>query len=148
VSSNDIVDLPRADLALLEDLLRANHLPADDCAEQAANFCALYDGGELLAAGGLEPAGEHALLRSVVVRAGRRGEGLARRITDHLLERAQAAGNTSVYLLTETAAPYFASLGFMPVERAAVPPAIARTRQFSSLCPDSASCLYLPLPRA
>lgn len=144
----DVVTLRFADLAQLEALLRANHLPADDCGEQASIFCAIYQDDELIAAGGLEPAGEYALLRSIVVRADHRGKGLARTITEYLLGRAEAEGRAAVYLLTETAADYFARLGFTDVARAGVPPAIIRTRQFASLCPDSASCLFQPLPRA
>ena len=146
--TDDIVNLRVADLALLEALLRANQLPADDCREQAGNFYAVYSGTDLIAAGGLEPAGDYALLRSVVVAQQLRGRGLAQRLTDHLLHRAEADGRSAVYLLTDTAADYFSRLGFSPVERDRVPPSITRTRQFSSLCPDTASCLYLPLPRS
>ena len=73
---------------------------------------------------------------------------LARLMADCLLQQAEAEGRAAVYLLTETAAGYFSGLGFRIVERRDVPPAISRTRQFSSLCPDSASCMVLPLPRA
>lgn len=148
VPSNDIVKLQRDDLPRLQALLRANRLPDDDCTEQADHFCALYQGNELVAAGGLEPAGTYALLRSVVVEPRQRGQGLGRRVTDYLIRRAEADGLAAVYLLTESAEGYFAYLGFEPVERTEVPPEIARTRQFSALCPDSASCLFLPLPRA
>ena len=142
---DDIVKLSRDDLPNLRDLLRANQLPDDDCDEQAEHFCALYRGGELVAAGGLEPAGRYALLRSVVVQPRQRGQGLARRITEHLLQHAQREGFDAVYLLTESAEDYFVRLGFHSIDRGEVPPDIMATRQFSSLCPDSASCLYFPL---
>jgi N-acetylglutamate synthase-like GNAT family acetyltransferase len=142
-----IVKLRSADLTRLQALLRENRLPDDDCAEQAANFRALYEGAELVAAGGLEPAGDCVLLRSVVVRKDRRGRGLARQMTDYLLQQAEADGKLAVYLLTETAEGYFRRLGFRTIDRGGVPAAIRQTRQFASLCPDSASCLYLPLPR-
>lgn len=147
MADEDIVKLCPRDLAPLQALLRANHLPADDCGEQASIFCAIYQAGELIAAGGLEPAGKYALLRSLVVRADHRGKGLAQAITDHLLRQAEAEGRAAIYLLTETAADYFLRRGFMPRARTEVPLPITRTRQFSSLCPDSASCLCLPLPR-
>jgi N-acetylglutamate synthase-like GNAT family acetyltransferase len=147
VLGDDIVNLRAADLAQLQELLRENHLPADDCGERLPDFRAIYHAGELIAAGGLEPAGEYALLRSIVVRADHRGKGLAQAIIDHLLRQAEAEGRVAVYLLTESAADYFSRLGFSVVERAAVPPEITRTRQFSSLCPDSASCLCQALPR-
>ena len=147
VTASAIVSLHEGDLAQLEALLADNHLPVDDCREQYSIFHAIYLDDELIAAGGVEPAGNFGLLRSIVVKPEHRGGGLARRLTDHLLERAQEEGREAIYLLTESAADYFAGLGFRPVERADVPVAITRTRQFSSLCPDSASCLFLPLPR-
>ena len=147
MSFGEIIPLRRADLAQLEALLRANQLPADDCAEQAAYFCAVYEGDQLLAAGAIEPVEQYGLLRSVVVLEGCRGMGLARDITAHLLQRAREEGRLGIYLLTETAEAYFAALGFSSVPRADVPRALTRTRQFSTLCPDSASCMWLPLQR-
>ena len=140
-----IVTLRRADLAQLEALLQDNHLPTEDCAEQAQHYCASYAGDELIAAGAIEPVAQWGLLRSVVVREDYRGRGLARRITTHLLNQARDEGRTAIYLLTETAQTYFADLGFVTMARADVPKAVSLTRQFGSLCPDSASCMYLPL---
>jgi len=147
VADGDIVKLRPRDLPQLRALLRANHLPDDDCGERLPDFRAIYHAGELIAAGGLEPAGEYALLRSLVVRTDHRGKGLAQAITGHLLREAEAEGRAAVYLLTETAADYFSRRGFTAIARSEVPLPITRTRQFSALCPDSASCLYLRLPR-
>jgi amino-acid N-acetyltransferase len=143
-----IAGLQPADLAQLESLLGAQHLPYEDCAEQLGIFCGIFDGDELIAAGGLEPAGEYALLRSIVVQQRYRARGLAQAITEEILRQAEAEGRVAVYLLTETAEDYFARQGFEKVVRAAVPAAIARTRQFASLCPDSASCMRMTLPRS
>ena len=142
-----IVRLQPANLAQLEDLLCRNHLPTQDCAEQAQNFYGIFDSGILIAAGGLEPAADYALLRSVVVKEQYRASGLARRISEYLISLAEVEGRRAVYLLTETAGPYFQKLGFSPQSRAEVPIAIAQTRQFSALCPDGASCLVMQLPR-
>lgn len=141
-----IVELTRSDLAQLKALLRAQRLPDDDCGEAGRYFCGIFDGGELIAAGGLETAAPYALLRSVAVQPAYRARGLARRITDHLLARASREGRLAVYLLTETAEKYFASLGFDTVERSDVPAEIRRTQQFSTLCPQSASCMRRLLP--
>ncbi len=143
-----ITRLRRADLPALEVLLREQGLPADDCGEQLEHFHAIYDGDRLAAAGALEPAGDAALLRSIVVAPGWRGRGLGRRITEFLLAKANADGYRAVYLLTDTAADYFTRFGFVPTPRAGVPAAIAATRQFASLCPDTASCLLLRLDAA
>jgi N-acetylglutamate synthase-like GNAT family acetyltransferase len=142
-----IVWLQPEHLNQLEALLNCNGLPAEDCAEQGDIFCGIFDNDELIAAGGLEAAADYSLLRSIVVKPHYRGGGLARAITEFLLEQARSQGKTAVYLLTETAAEYFENLGFSPVARSQVPAAIASTRQFSSLCPDSASCLMTDLPR-
>ena len=140
-----ITRLRPADLPALEALLREHGLPADDCDEQLDHFHAIYAGDRLAAAGALEPAGAAALLRSIVVAPGSRGRGLGRRITGFLLAQARADGFRAIYLLTETAADYFTRFGFVPTPRAGVPAAIAATRQFTSLCPDTASCLLLRL---
>lgn len=143
--AGSIVRLQAGDISQLEALLRANRLPIDDCVEQARHFCGIFDGNKLIAAGGLEPAADNALLRSVVVDEAFRGRGLAREICEFLIALAKSEGRESVYLLTETAASYFEKLGFKQVARDVVPAAITRTRQFASLCPDSAACLVLNL---
>lgn len=143
-----IVGLQPADLAQLESLLGAHHLPYEDCAEQLGIFCGVFDGNELIAAGGLEPAGEYALLRSIVVQVRYRARGLAQSISEQLIQQAETEGRVAVYLLTETAEDYFVRQGFEKVARGAVPATIARTRQFSSLCPDSASCMRMTLPQS
>ena len=147
MSAESVSRLQAAHLPQLEALLAGNALPTDDCAEQAETFFGVFEGGRLIAAGGLQPADGFFLLRSVVVEPEYRGRGLARAICEYLLGRAEAAGASAVYLLTETAADYFTRLGFEPVARERVPEAIRQTRQFSSLCPDSARCLALGLPR-
>ena len=145
MAAGAIVELPRTELVTVQALLRAHQLPDEDCADPALYFCAIFDGSELIAAGGLEPAASCVLLRSVVVRPDYRSQGLARRITDHLLARAVAEERLEVYLLTETAEKYFALLGFQTVDRSEVPAAVARTRQFSTLCPQSACCMRMAL---
>ena len=145
MSPDPIVGLQPTDLEQLTALLGANGLPTADCAEQLPIFCGVFDQGELIAAGGLEPAGEYALLRSVVVQDRHRGAGLAKTITQQLLQQARDESRAAVYLLTETADAYFKRQGFERVARDSVPVEIARTRQFVSLCPDSAICMRIEL---
>ncbi len=140
-----IVELKACDLPALEKLLTDNGLPADDCAAAGNTFFGIFENRRLVAAGGLEAAGSDCLLRSLVVTPDFRGRGLARAITGHLLAEARGRQHAAVYLLTETAAAYFENSGFRKLPRAAVPAAIAATRQFAELCPDSAECLMLPL---
>ena len=146
MSTEYIVELRHSDLPQLQELLRANDLPDDDCLEQLGNICGIFNGDELIVAGGLEPAGPYALLRSVVVRENYRGQGLAWRLTTYLLQRAEIQDVSVVYLLTETAERYFESIGFRRVAREQVPVEIRNTRQFASLCPDTATCMCIGLP--
>lgn len=140
-----ITPLAAADLARLVELLDASGLPSDDCDAPAPRFHGIFDGERLIAAGGLEPAGRDALLRSLAVRAGRRGEGLGAELLRFLVARARADGHAALWLLTEGADAYFARHGFRRVARDAAPAAIARTRQFAALCPADAVCMTLPL---
>lgn len=138
------VSLRRAeppDRAYVEGRLDGCGLPVEDL--DAALDC-LYvceDGDERIGAGGLEQYGEVALLRSVVVDEAVRNEGYGTAICTALLDRASEAGVEEVYLLTTTAAAFFADLGFERTDREAAPESIRETTQFSDLCPDSAACL-------
>lgn len=140
-----IAKLQPADLAQLEDLLRNNHLPTEDCAGQLPAFFGIFELGKLIAAGGLEFAGDCALLRSIVVQREHRAQGLARALIEFLISTAENRGVLAVYLLTETADSYFANFGFVPVDRTQAPAPITRTSQFDSLCPESATFMELRL---
>jgi amino-acid N-acetyltransferase len=51
-------------------------------------------------------------------------------------------GISQVYLLTNTAANFFAWLGYQVMKRTDAPLPIQSTAQFSSLCPDSAVLMF------
>ena len=143
--ANRVMGLQPGNLRQLENLLRQQQLPFEDCASQLANMVGIFNDDILIAAGGLEPAGHFALLRSVAVVPDRQGQGLAAQITRYLIERARIDGLRALYLLTESAESYFARFGFVSIARDRAPAEIRRTRQFATLCPDSASCMLLPL---
>ena len=109
------------------------------------HFALLHDDGALIGAVGLEVEGTDALLRSLIVAPDRRGEGLGLRLVDAIEAHARTAGVTRLYLLTTTAADFFAARGYVVIDRAAVPEAIAQTHEFRSFCPDSAVCMCKPL---
>ena len=140
-----IVELQASDLDQLQQLLSSGKLPNDDCDTELQYYLGIFERGRLIAAGGLEPAGEDVLFRSLVVADSHRGEGLAAVLTRKLLSVAETRGYRALYLLTETAADYLERLGFSSIDRDAVPAAVAATRQFAELCPDSACCMRLEL---
>lgn len=124
--------------AALAKLLQAEHLPTDDLGSGPARFFALVDGDRWCAVGGVEAYGPHGLLRSVVVPPEARGKGYGCEMVERLLREMAARGVRDAYLLTTTAGDFFAHLGFVAIDRAAAPPAIAATAQFAALCPADA----------
>jgi amino-acid N-acetyltransferase len=94
---------------------------------------------------GVELYGEVALLRSLAVKEGVRGQGCGKRLVQEAEQHAARSGAKRLYLLTTTAEKFFAALGYSVVDRAAVPDAIRATTEFSSLCSDSASVMQKAL---
>jgi N-acetylglutamate synthase-like GNAT family acetyltransferase len=132
----------------LISLLQGAGLPTSDLGtHDGQQFIGLYEGTDLVAAGGLEIYGDCALLRSVVVARDQRGTGKGRAISEFILDQAHVQRLAALYLLTTTAEHFFRRLGFEPVERSSVPDAIRRTPEFSELCPSSAVVMRRRTPR-
>jgi GNAT superfamily N-acetyltransferase len=128
------IGLADAQFAAMQAELRAAGLPTSDLLEGDARYFAFDPHGF----GGFVRLGDHALLRSIVVREERRGHGAGAEILNVLLAEACALGCDEIWLLTTSADAFFARRGFAPVPRAEAPAAIAATGQFKELCPDSA----------
>jgi len=122
----------------LQATLQAAGLPIDDLERGGRMFFRFADQGQTVGFGGLEPYGDCALLRSVVVIPEQRGRGYGEAIARQMLDQAARDGARAVYLLTETATAFFEYLSFVKVDRATAPAAILQTRQAASLCPASA----------
>ena len=136
---SDVQAMAARDWAAVCSLLRLCSLPVEDLAkDQLEHFLGIFDGEELVALGGLEPHEGAGLVRSVCVRPASRGRGLAGTIVDELERRACEAGIERLFLLTETAAPYFERRGYQRESREAAPLAIAASSQFAQACPATA----------
>jgi amino-acid N-acetyltransferase len=134
-----------SDLASVCNLLSAAALPTEDLTEESLRlFCVVRDQEEVVGAVGLERHGDCALLRSLVIAPGSRGRGLGMQLTEAAEARAQELGLSAVYLLTTTAAEFFASRGFRAVMRSEVPAGIRATTEFASLCPSTAVVMVKP----
>ncbi|NNE43375.1 MAG: GNAT family N-acetyltransferase [Gemmatimonadetes bacterium] len=127
-----------ADLPEILALLSGAGLPGHGVDSLIGTFRVASDAARVIGVAGLEPCGTDALLRSVVVHADARGRGTAGRLCADLERDAARRGIRRLYLLTETAEAYFARRGFHATEREAVPPGIADTAEFRTLCPDTA----------
>ena len=88
-------------------------MEASDLAEAGARFFAVFDGDEAIAMGALKaltgPKGE---IKSMHVRADKRGQGLADRVLGHLLQAARDAGWTRVSLETGSQEAFFPARQF------------------------------------
>ncbi|WP_290811805.1 arsenic resistance N-acetyltransferase ArsN2 [Halovivax sp.] len=129
------------DIARVEALLGANDLPSADVRAGPARFFLASVGGETIGCGGLERYGSDGLLRSIVVERSSRGNGYGGAIVDALEAEASRTEIETLYLLTTTAADFFADRGYVTIERADVPRAIGETDQFAEFCPSSAVCM-------
>ncbi len=126
------------DRAALEELLAREGLPLDGVEDHFAGFVIADEAGAVVGGAGLEVHGGCGLLRSVVVAPSAKGRGIGRELTEHLLREGQARGLHAVYLLTTTAADYFAALGFERVAREHVPVALHGSKELQGACPASA----------
>jgi amino-acid N-acetyltransferase len=136
-----------SDWPKIQQLLQNASLPTEDAADHLDRFTVGVDEEGLVAAAGFESHGQDALLRSFVVAPQLRGRHHGSTLLQHVLRHAAAAGITKVYLLTESAAPFFERHGFRSVERKEAPSAIRNTREFKQLCPAGARLMARPLSR-
>lgn len=129
-----------------EALLQSGGLPVSDLRETPSlELFGLRTDGHLVGVVGVERYGEVALLRSLAVDATHRSSGFGQALVRHAERRAAQQGVKTCYLLTTTAADFFARLGYEVTPRADAPAAIAGTSQFSGLCPASSTFMRRPI---
>lgn len=120
-------------------LLTQCGLPTQDLTPaHLEHFLGCMRDDRLLGVIGLEAFGATALLRSLAVAEEARAHGCGTSLVAELEARAARQGVAKLFLLTNTAERFFHALGYRSTARAEAPPAIATSREFSSLCPDSA----------
>ena len=135
-----------SDLEAIVSLLNTVDLPHEDLSDASLrHFRVLRRDGGVGGVVGIEPAGAAALLRSLAVRPADQGGGAGRALVQDVEAYARAQGIDTLYLLTTTAAGFFAALGYECSSREAVPPAIAQTDEFDRLCPATATCMQKSL---
>lgn len=129
-------------LADVARLLENAALPASDLtAADMLNF--FYAGPVSAPIGivGVQLHGSDALLRSLVVSAAHRGEGLGGALVERAEQHAREHGAEVVYLLTTTAESFFRARGYAIAPRDQAPAAIRSTPEFAELCPASSAFL-------
>jgi amino-acid N-acetyltransferase len=126
------------DTGQVRRLLADCGLPDEDAGNHIEHFLIARSDDDVAGVVGLEMAGPAALLRSLAVAEKYRGQGLAKLLYDRILAYANARRIETLYLLTLTAGGFFRRRGFTKTERSSAPQKIATTREFATLCPDSA----------
>jgi len=101
----------------------------------------VHDAGRLIGVIGVEQHGHVALLRSLVVASTHQNHGLGAGLVASAEAWSVQRKIRALYLLTTTAAGFFARLGYSPVPRSAAPLTIADTAQFKELCPASSTLM-------
>lgn len=130
----------------IADLLRRADLPYDDLDDALlSNFSVAEISGAVAGCAGVELHAPYGLLRSVAVEPDRRGCGVGQALAAERVAWAREQKLAALFLLTTTAAPFFARLGFEHVARASVPSEIQVSREFADLCPESATVMRLVL---
>ncbi|EMA52660.1 MULTISPECIES: arsenic resistance N-acetyltransferase ArsN2 [Halococcus] len=142
--SGETITIQQADdshCSYIEALLERNDLPSRNIRSKPDCFYLGYEGGDPVGIAGIEGDEAEQLLRSVVVERSARGNGFGTALCDALEERASADGVEALFLLTTTAADFFADRGYAEIERSAAPPTIQATTEFGELCPATATCM-------
>lgn len=133
------------DLSYIETVLDENGLPVADVGSHPERFYIAFAGADRVGIGGLESYGDVGLLRSVVVERGVRDAGIGTELCDELETIARTREIDTLYLLTTTAAEFFAKRGYATIDRSEAPVPIYQTSQFEDLCPKTATCMEKPL---
>jgi amino-acid N-acetyltransferase len=128
----------------MAEALSEARLPTDDISEYGRTFFRFDDDGTV-GFGGLELGGPDRLLRSLIILPQRRGTGLGSVFLSLIESTAIETGARRLHLITETAAPFFRAHGYADAARGDAPAPVAATREFTTLCPASASYLVKSL---
>jgi amino-acid N-acetyltransferase len=131
-----------ADLPAVLALLRGAGLPtADLTGNEAVQMWVLEASDSLVGVIALERFGAEGLLRSLAIAPDYRRRGLARELVVRLEQDSRANGIAQLVLLTQTAEPFFRSLGYDVLDRSHVTEALKQSAEFRNLCPASATCM-------
>lgn len=129
-------DLPEVQMLLTQCGL------STDGIESALEHCLLARSGPIVVGTvALEPYRPFGLVRSLAVSPDHRHQGLGQSLCARIISHARLQQIERLYLLTTGAEWFFDALGFEPVAREAVPPAVRSSDQFHHICPVSAVCM-------
>ena len=129
----------------LKQLLSSNQLCFNDMNEQGVQLFGVQFKNKNIGFFGYEAFADVALFRSMVVVTEARNKGYGALIWQQAKMKLTAAGINDVYLLTNTAAPFFSKQGFKQVARTSAPKPILATNEFKEFCPADSVCMKINL---
>ena len=141
-SGTDIRSAKAQDFPAVTALLTEAGLPVDGLDPHLGQALIASRENRVVGCVALEVYGKAALLRSLVVAPGVRGQGLGERLAAEVLDLARREGVQDVYLLTETASKFFPRFGFLIEDRAKAPTTLKESVEFRSACPASAVMMH------
>jgi len=146
-NSFDLVKANANNLSEIQRLLESCRLPGSDITKgHLKHFYVLKKASEALGCIGLEIYDGHGLLRSLAVMEKYRSKGFGRLLVRQIEQYAKEQHIDDIYLLTTTAADFFRRLGYSKTSRENIPPAVKKSEEFSSICPDSAVAMVKAIP--
>ena len=129
----------------LEHLLRSDQLCFNDINAQGVHLYGVSLKEKLIGYFGYEHFANQALFRSMIVVPEAKNKGYGSLIWHNAKEKLQDEGVNEVYLLTNTAAPFFAKQGFVEIARESAPEAILATNEFKEFSPADSICMKINL---
>ncbi|MBP2635189.1 MAG: family N-acetyltransferase [Firmicutes bacterium] len=134
------------DLTKVQELLTRAGLPTDGVDDNIKHFLvATTKNNKLLAVIGMEQAGAHGLLRSLICDPNFSKQGIANELVKAAIASAAKDGIKRLYLLTQTAERYMKRFGFQTIERQEIPGDLLKQSKLNTACPTCGTCMSLEL---
>lgn len=134
----ELITCPIDKIEKVKQLLLENDLPTDDVEDNEVQLFVIQEKGQLTGVVGVEVYDSIALLRSLAVDSNHKKLGIGKLLVEFAIQYLIKNGINEIYLLTTTAEGYFLKFGFKSVNRSKIPSAIQKTKQFESICPQTA----------
>ena len=129
-----------ADFDQVRQLLHSENLPVEDISPDLPNFFVIRDNQTVVGVIALEVYGRDGLLRSMAVHPQHRSKSLGDALLKSLIDHAREVV-TTLYLITTTAEKYFLKRGFESVPRENISSLIQSSKEFTTLCPTTATVM-------
>lgn len=132
------------DFLQIQNLLECSGLSIRGVTADAGKYY-IAKGTSVMGVMGFEIYNTSALLRSLAVYPPFKKRGIAKQLIGHLLNDARQHRCDTAYLLTNTAADYLRTYGFVQIDRDDIPPDVLTTSALGDVCPMSSTCMVLKL---